>query len=161
MAASKHVERNVDCVYSVGEDSKHVVLQLYPTSVGVSLDVHSVYNFKVNKSYLKGSYDTSCLDGDYAVGDGRIDSATELAIALIHSYLQSEARGMNVYVVLKAGNYKFINGTSINAALLRNAINLIDISGVTISSDSNSLNNMFNSGNSSGDWLVRLIYTKN
>lgn len=161
MAASKHVERNVDCVYSVGEDSKHVVLQLYPTSVGVSLDVHSVYNFKVNKSYLKGSYDTSCLDGDYAVGDGRIDSATELAIALIHSYLQSEARGMNVYVVLKAGNYKFINGTSINAALLRSAINLIDISGVTISSDSNSLNNMFNSGNSSGDWLVRLIYTKN
>lgn len=161
MAASKHVERNVDCVYSVGEDSKHVVLQLYPTSVGVSLDVHSVYNFKVNKSYLKGNYDTSCLDGDYAVGDGRIDNATELAIALIHSYLQSEARGMNVYVVLKAGNYKFISGTSINADLLRSAISLIDISGVTINSDSSSLNNMFNSGSANGDWLIRLIYTKN
>ena len=113
----------------------------------------------MDKSYLKGSYDTSLVSGDKVIGDGIIDSSTELAVALIHSYLQSEERGTDVYVILKASGYKFINDTVINETLIRNAINLINVDGITIQSSSSDIYEMFGSG-SGNNWLVKLKYTK-
>ncbi|MGN1096393.1 MAG: hypothetical protein ACI4QU_00970, partial [Christensenellales bacterium] len=71
----------------------------------------------------------------------------------------SEARGTDVYVILKAGGYKFINGSVINETLIRNAMNLINVDGITIKSSSSDIYEMFGSGSGS-NWLVKLVYTK-
>lgn len=156
MESSGHVERNINYAYTASGASKTAKLTVYPQSK-TYLNIFSLYDFEIAKSYLKGSYDTSLVDGDVIKGDGIIDSATELAIALVYSYLQSKERGTDVYVILKVGTYAFINGSSINETLIRAAINLINLSDVTIKSSSSDIVNMFNSG-SGGSWLVRLVY---
>ena len=159
MESSLHVERNIDFSYTAEEVTKKATILVYPKTASLSLNVFSLYSFEVDKSYLKGSYDTSLVSGDKVIGDGIIDSSTELAVALIHSYLQSEGRGTDVYVILKAGGYKFINNTVINETLIRNAINLINVDGITIQSSSSDIYEMFGSG-SGNNWLVKLKYTK-
>ncbi len=127
-----HIERGISYAFP-GADSeiKAVEIELYPTAADVSINVFDILDFKVAKTYLKESYDQTLVKGDYVIGDGEIDSATELALALIYSYNLSQLNGEDTFVAVKVGSYAFIDGTNVNGTYMRNALNLIAIDGIS------------------------------
>ena len=141
-----HIEREISYAFP-GADSeiKAVEIERYPTAADVSINVFDILDFKVAKTYLQGSYDQTLVMGDYVIGDGEIDSATELALALIYSYNLSIENGEDTFVAVKVGDYAFIDGTNINSIYMRNALNLIAIDGISYE---------FGVG-SDGVWLIK------
>ena len=127
-----HIEREISYAFPGGDSEiKAVEIELYPTATNASINVFDILDFKVAKTYLKGSYDQTLVMGDYVIGDGEIDSATELALALIYSYNLSQLNGEDTFVAVKVGDYAFIDGTNINSIYMRNALNLIAIDGIS------------------------------